>query len=215
MGNVCELIDVSKSYKDHVVLNRINMQVRQDEMIAIMGKSGAGKTTILNIIGLIEKPDGGVVKLFGRRSPAIGSGWANRMLRSRISYLFQNGALIDEETVDYNLEIALSYSGKTRKEKQKLKNDALEKVSLPGVLRKKVYTLSGGEQQRVAVARILLKPSDLVLADEPTGSLDAENRDEMLRLLRELNTAGRALVVVSHDHHVAQACDRVIELEQL
>lgn len=212
MINVCELIDVGKKYNGHVVLDKMNMNIGRDEMVAIMGRSGAGKTTILNIVGLLEKPDYGVVKLFGENSPRMGSIRANRLLRIKLAYLFQNGALVENETVDYNLEIALVYSGKSRPEKQDLKMKVLEQVGLSGALNMRTYALSDGEQQRVAIARVLLKPSELVLADEPTGSLDVGNRDEILRLLRELNARGKAVVIVTHDWHVAEACDRIIKL---
>jgi len=212
MKNICEFVNISKSYGDHVVLDNMNMAVGEGEMVAITGKSGSGKTTILNIMGLLEKQDSGVIKLFGDKSPRIGSVRANKLLRTRLSYLFQNCALIDEDTVDYNLEIPLIYSKKTRWEKQNLKIDALKKVGLNISLKQKVYELSGGEQQRVAIARILLKPCELVLADEPTGSLDSENRNEIMRILRELNNAGKTIIIVTHEQYVAEACDRTINL---
>lgn len=180
--------------------------------MAITGKSGAGKTTILNIMGLLEKTDRGEVQLFGQAAPRTGSRGANRLLRTRLSYLFQNCALIDDANVDYNLEIPLIYAKKSRKQKQAMKQAALEQVGLDLPLKQKIYELSGGEQQRVAIARILLKPSELILADEPTGSLDAGNRDEVMRILRELNHAGQTIIIVTHDESVSGVCDRTIEL---
>lgn len=212
MNTVCELVDVSKRYQDHVVLDQIHLQVCEGEMLAITGKSGSGKTTVLNIMGLLEKPSSGTVKLFGENSPRIGSAQANKLLQTRIAYLFQNYALIDDATVDENLEIPLLYSKAARKEKQKRKMDALEKVGLDIPLKQKIYGLSGGEQQRVAIARILLKPCELILADEPTGSLDADNRNEIVKLLQGLNQEGKTIVIVTHDPYVAEACDRIVTL---
>jgi len=212
MKNICELVNISKSYGDHVVLDNMNMAVGEGEMVAITGKSGSGKTTILNIMGLLEKQDSGVIKLFGDKSPRIGSVRANMLLRTRLSYLFQNCALVDEATADYNLEIPLTYAKKTRREKQELKMDALKMVGLNISLKQKIYELSGGEQQRVAIARILLKSCDLILADEPTGSLDSDNRSEIMRILKELNHAGKTIIVVTHDQYVADVCDRTINL---
>ena len=212
MPPVVELIDVSKRFGRHVVFVNLNVSVEAGEMVAIMGKSGSGKTTLLNIIGLLERADSGEVKLFGKPSPRIGTGQATRLLRKKICFLFQNFALIDDETVDYNLEIPLIYAKKTRKEKQELKVAALKRVGLDNDLKRRVYELSGGEQQRVAIARILLNPCDLILADEPTGSLDAENRDEVLRLLKELNQAGKTILIVTHDEYVAGRCDRIVKL---
>lgn len=212
MKNICELENVNKKYAGNVVLTNFSMTVSEGEMIAITGKSGSGKTTILNIMGLLEKADDGVVKLFGEKSPRIGSVKANRLLRTRISYLFQSYALIDDATVDYNLDIPLLYSKRSRKEKQELKTTALEKVGLNIALKKKIYEMSGGEQQKVAIARIFLKPCDLILADEPTGSLDSKNRNEILRMLKELNHEGKTIVIVTHDPYIAEACFRKIEL---
>lgn len=212
MSVICELTHVNKKYKQHVVINDLNLVIYQGEMVAITGKSGSGKTTVLNMMGLLEKPDQGTIKLFDHPLPRIGSVAANRLLRTKMSYLFQNYALIDNETIQYNLDIPLLYSGKTKKEKHALKMDVLERVGLNISMKQNIHELSGGEQQRVAIARLLLKPSEMILADEPTGSLDAENRDEILRLLKELNQSGTTIVIVTHDAMVAEACDRTIQL---
>lgn len=212
MESICELVQVRKSYANHVVLDNINMTVYEGEMVAITGKSGSGKSTLLNIIGMLERADSGSIKLFDEEIPRIGSKRANKFLRTRVSYLFQNYALIDNATVDYNLEIPMLYSKKPKKEKQELKREALEKVGLNIPLGKKIHELSGGEQQRVAIARILLKPCDLILADEPTGSLDAENRNEIVRILQGLNNEKKTIIVVTHDPYVAQSCNRMIHL---
>lgn len=212
MENICELVKISKSYADHLVLDNISLAVGKGEMVAITGKSGSGKTTILNLMGLLEMPNSGVVRLFGEESIRSGSGRANKLLRTKLSYLFQNCALIDDATVSDNLEIPLIYSNKTKKEKQELKIAALEKVGLKISLRQKIHELSGGEQQRVAIARILLRPCELILADEPTGSLDSDNRNEIMGILKQLNNAGKSIIIVTHDPYVADVCDRTVEL---
>ncbi len=181
--------------------------------MAITGKSGSGKSTILNMLGLLEKPDSGIVQVYSEKNPPVGSGRANRLRRNAISYLFQNFALIDHATVDDNLEIPLIYAKLNRKEKQEMKQSALERVGLNISLKQNIHELSGGEQQRVAIARILLKPCELILADEPTGSLDADNRNEILAILQGLHQEGKTIIIVTHDDVVAEACSRIIRLD--
>ncbi|SMO45632.1 ABC transporter ATP-binding protein [Melghirimyces algeriensis] len=212
MQPICELENITKRYGNHVVLNKISLTVNVGEMVAIIGRSGSGKTTILNIIGMLENPDEGTVKLFGENRPRGRSRKINQLLRTRVSYLFQNFALIDNATVDENLEIPLIYSKKSKKEKQAAKAEALQRVGLNISLKQKIHELSGGEQQRVAIARILLKPCDLILADEPTGSLDAANRDEILKILKTLNQESKTIIIVTHDPAVAETCHRSIHL---
>ena len=214
MQPICELEQVTKQYGDHIVLDKMSMTVNEGEMVAITGKSGSGKTTILNIIGMLENQDKGTVKLFGEKRPKSNSRKANQMLRTKLSYLFQHFALIEHATVNENLEIPLLYSRKTKKEKQQLKKEALEKVGLNIPLKQKVHELSGGEQQRAAIARILLKPCDLILADEPTGSLDADNRHDMMQILKVLNEENKTIIIVTHDPYVAERCDRTICLNK-
>jgi putative ABC transport system ATP-binding protein len=190
----------------------MNLTVHAGEMVAIAGESGSGKTTVLNILGLLESPDSGTLRLFGEPAPRIRSAEANRLLRTRLAYLFQNFALIDNATVEYNLRIAQTYVKGTSADKKARRRDALRRVGLAAAENRKPYTLSGGEQQRVAIARILLKPCELVLADEPTGSLDSTNRDAVLQMLLDLKAAGKTIVIVTHDPVVAQACSRVVNL---
>ena len=138
------------------------------------------------------------------------------LLRTRIGYLFQNGALIDDATIGANLDVALRYQRITRRDREQSKVEALQQVGLDSLaLRQPVYGLSGGEQQRVAMARLLLKPCDLILADEPTGSLDPVNRDAVLQSLQDLNRQGKTIVIVTHDPVVAAACVREIDLAVL
>ena len=209
---VCELSGVGKAYRGRLVVEGITLAVVAGEMVAITGRSGSGKSTLLNIMGLLESPDRGELRLFGEPAPGVGSSRATRLLRSRLGYLFQNYALIDDETVDGNLQLAQTYVSATRRQRRESREAALAAVGLPGFGRRKVYELSGGEQQRVAIARLMLKPCDLILADEPTGSLDPANAAAVVDMLRDLNARGRTVVIVSHDQRVAAACDRVFAL---
>lgn len=210
--DLIKLEDVTKKYSNQVVLDKINLKVQQGEILAITGNSGKGKSTILNIMGLLEDFDGGILKVYEEINIKPNSIQATKLLRNKISYLFQNFALIEEETVEENLIIALKYIKDSKKNKKEKIKDVLTKVGLAGFEKKYVYQLSGGEQQRVAIARIMLKPCEIVLADEPTGSLDEENRDIVFELLKELNKDGKTIVIVTHDKFISSKCDRVINL---
>ena len=212
MMNIIEIKNLEKKYEGETVLKNINLTVEQGEFICIHGKSGCGKSTLLNIIGLIEKFDSGSLKLFGKEIRNRSEVLKKDLIRYKIGYLFQNYALIDESTVNNNLLIGLKYTKHPESEKKKLIADALNKVGLSGFEDKCIYKLSGGEQQRVAIARIMLKPSELILADEPTGSLDPSNRDTVLELIRKINSEGKTILMVSHDDYVVNTADRVIEL---
>lgn len=208
MDPICELVNVDKGYRGKVVVDDLSLQIRPGEMVAITGPSGSGKSTILNLIGLLDRHDRGRLSLFGRPAPGVGSRQATRLLRTRIGYLFQNYALIDNETVEANLQVAQRFGKGGSSQRQAV----LERLDLAGAAKRPVYTLSGGEQQRVAIARLMLKPCELVLADEPTGSLDAANRDQVLALLTQMNSTGRTIVIVTHDPLAADRCHRTIEL---
>lgn len=134
------------------------------------------------------------------------------MIRENISYLFQNFALVDNFTIKENLLMALRYVKQTKKEKEESIDNALRMVGLENYQKLKVFEISGGEQQRVAIARCLLKPSKVILADEPTGSLDTKNRDEILAILNQLNASGKTIIIVTHDNKVAESCHHTIGL---
>lgn len=207
----CELLGIRKQYGDRIVLDDFDLQVEAGEMIALTGSSGSGKSTLLNMIGLLDVPDAGEVRILGGKAPGPRTRAANRLRRLHLGYLFQNFALIDSESVAYNLEVALTYSSR-RSSKGRRIAEALAQVGLPGAENRKIYSLSGGEQQRVAVARLLLKPCDIVLADEPTGSLDAENRDIVIGLLHQINEAGKTIIIATHDDAVVSSCSRTVSL---
>lgn len=212
MNKIVEMIEVEKKYSTKQILSAFNLEIYEGEMLAIKGKSGSGKTTILNLIGLLDNEDSGKINLFGQPKPPIRSRKAQDLLRNKISYLFQNFALIEDVSVEENLKIPLLYSKKTRKEKQRSMLEALNNVGLSNILKTKVHALSGGEQQRVAIARILLRPCALILADEPTGSLDENMRDEIFNILKQLSQKGITIVIVTHDPAIANRCHRTIEL---
>jgi len=213
MASICAVNNVSKSYRGRSVLTGVSLIVDQGELLAIVGPSGSGKSTLLNMMGLLDTPDQGEVALFGSPAPGIRTRAATLLLRTRLAYLFQNFALIDNETVENNLKIAQRFTEGSRAVKRNALCDALERVDMAGAQRTRVFELSGGEQQRIAVARLFLKPCELVLADEPTGSLDPANRDRILGALKMLQQEGKTLVLVTHDPEVVDRCERSITLE--
>lgn len=207
-----ELINISKAFKRNTVIDNISLSVEKGEMVSITGTSGKGKTTLLNMIGLISKPSSGTIKINGKSIRNINSKSAMLMRRNAIGYLFQNYGLVDDESVLWNLKLALTYKKIKSGEKIKSIDDLLRKFDMLSLKSKKVYQLSGGEQQRIAIIRLILQDCDIILADEPTGSLDIQNRDMVLSYLRELNKLGKTVVIVTHDMEVANQCSRIINI---
>ncbi len=210
--DVLKIRSLKKSFEKKLILNDISFDIKQGEFVCIHGKSGCGKSTLLNIIGLLDSYDSGQIELFGKDIHNLMEYQKRNLIRNKIGYLFQNYALIDTDTVLYNLMIAMKYTKYTKSEKMKRIAKSLDAVGLSDYQKKPVYKLSGGEQQRVAIARLMLKPSEIILADEPTGSLDPENRSEIISLLRRLNNDGKTIIIVSHDDYVVKQADRIIEL---
>lgn len=204
-----ELKNVTKKFNNKTVIDNLSLQLEEKKIYAITGRSGCGKTTLLNIMGGIEKVDEGEVTILGNKNISQ-KNRLRKLLRYQISFLFQNYALSDNDTVKYNLELALKYS--KVKNKNEAIAEALKTVGLEGMEKQKIYSLSGGEQQRVAVARLLLKPTELILADEPTGNLDPENRNVIFSLLQKLNQKGKTVVIVTHDMELSSKCDKIIAL---
>ena len=207
-----QVCNITKKYGDIKVLENFSMDVNEQEMVCIIGESGCGKSTLLNIIGLLEEADSGSVLYLGEREIKPYSRKAEKMLRYDIGYLFQNFALIEDESVENNLMMALTYQ--KRIDKKKAIATALKEVGLEGAQLKKICQCSGGEQQRIAIARILLKPCNIILADEPTGSLDPHNKKIVIDLLKKLKEKGKTIVVVTHDEEMASCADRIIKLEK-
>ena len=202
--------NLSKSFGDHIIFEDFSLEILKGSMIAIQGKSGSGKSTLLNIIGALEKPDDGTIQVLDYENVKPNSKKSEKMLRYKIAYLFQNYALIDNLTVEKNLNLAMHY----RKDKSpSMIRDALKLVGLEGFENKKIYTLSGGEQQRIALARTFLKPCDIILADEPTGNVDDENKEMIIGILSKLKETGKTIIVVTHDTSLDKYFDDIIVLD--
>ena len=203
------LKDVSKSYRNGVhALRDINLEIDEGEFVIISGKSGSGKSTLCNIIGLLDKPDQGKVFIKDQEIDYKDSKIA-KLLSKNISYLFQNFALIDNKTVGYNLELVYP-SKKERKNNRKLIEEKLSEVGMEETYDKYIYECSGGQQQRVAIARLLLKQGDIIICDEPTGSLDEENKMMVMNLICDMHKRGKTIIMVTHDKTLYSYAKRVI-----
>ncbi len=202
MNKILHIENLNKFFGDHHVIKNMSLEVNQGSFVVLTGPSGSGKSTFLNIVGLLDKHDSGTITYFGVNNPKPFSKEATKLLQTKIGYLFQNFALIESKTVEQNLMIALEFvKGINKKERIA---EVLEYVDLKGFEKKKISQCSGGEQQRVAVARLMLKPCELILCDEPTGSLDYENRQNIITLLKKLQADGKTILIVSHDPEVIE-----------
>ncbi|KIL48373.1 putative bacteriocin export ABC transporter [Jeotgalibacillus campisalis] len=211
---VIELTNITKSYGKEEVLSDINLSIERGEMVAIIGKSGKGKTTLLNIMGLITPQNKGELSVWGQKNPSLNSKTTMMLRREKIGYLFQNFGLVEDETVEWNLNLALEYKKLNKKSKAEKISLLLEEFNLPHLANKKIYQLSGGEQQRIAIIRLILQGSSLILADEPTASLDAENEGIIMKYLKQLNEQGKTIVVVTHNRDILSYFSRIIDLSK-
>lgn len=210
-----ELNNISKAYGNRKIIDDLSFSIDENEIIAIVGKSGSGKSTLLNMIGLLETYDSGEILLKGEKLPNLNSKEATSLRRNEINYLFQTNALISEKTVRDNLLISMEYVSIKDEEKSKKINEILDKLDILDIVEQKINTISGGEAQRVALARCVLKPGDLILADEPTGSLDPIMSDEVFSLLLNLRSAyNKTILIVTHDMDIARRCDRIIDINK-
>lgn len=213
--NAVEIMDVTKKYGDRVIFDHINMEIREGEMTALIGPSGCGKSTLLNMIGLLEDLSNGKIRIFGKEIPKINSRKATMLRRNTINYLFQSSALVGDMTVYQNLMLAMHFVRISQKEKEIRINRMLHEVGLPKMKSAVVNTMSGGEQQRVALARTLLKPGKLILADEPTGALDEKSAEKVFLLLRDLCVQyKKTVIMVTHNMELAQQTDQVVNLRK-
>lgn len=204
---------LNKSFGSNTVLHSISFEIESGESVALVGPSGCGKSTLLNIIGLLETLDSGTINLEGRAYPSINSKKATLMRRTEINYLFQSFALINDWKVSKNLLLALQYTKLSKQEQERLIRTALENYGIGEKFDAVVNELSGGEKQRVAIARAMIKPGNLILADEPTGSLDKAMATIVIdSLLDSVHANHKTLLMVTHDMGIAQRCDRIIEL---
>lgn len=201
-----------KRYGDRVLWSGISFVLDAPGLTAITGPSGGGKTTLLNCIGGLEPSSGGSIWLRGVDVTRASDQARRRLYRKDVGFLFQSFGLVESWSVEANLKVALRYSGLPGGSWGRVMDEELSALGLRGKRREKVYRLSGGEQQRVALARLALKSPWLILADEPTSALDATNQDVVLRQLRAHVDRGAIVLVATHSDTVIRSCDSVLEL---
>ncbi|HCT0464723.1 TPA: ATP-binding cassette domain-containing protein [Staphylococcus pseudintermedius] len=205
-----ELKNITIQKGKRTIFDNVNLKFEPGKSYALIGHSGSGKSTLLNTIAGFEMLKKGEVQLDQKRLKAD-----FRFYRDILGYVFQNYGLVDSMTINQNLDMALAFKKGSRSGKKQLKTHSLQKVGLDIGGKRKVATLSGGEQQRVALARLILKQPRLILADEPTGSLDEANGQKVMELLFDMVDDTRTLIIATHDLTLAQQCDEIIQVDTL
>ncbi|EJW97940.1 ABC transporter ATP-binding protein [gut metagenome] len=193
-------------------LNGVSLEVADGEFVAIMGPSGCGKSTLLHILGLLDNPDGGQYWLGGEEVGHLKEKDRTQYRKGRIGFVFQSFNLIDELTVEENIDLQLKYLNVPKAERRQRVLDILRKVNLSQRAKHYPQQLSGGQQQRVAIARAVVGKPQIILADEPTGNLDSKNSLEVMELLSQLNAEGTTIVMVTHSQHDASYAHRIVHL---
>lgn len=211
-----EVEDVHKTYGngnvETPVLKGVSFEIKQGEYVAIMGSSGTGKSTLMNILGCLDKPTSGHYRLEGVDMVNLDDEGLSRTRNEKIGFVFQTFHLLDRTSARRNVMLPLIYARDYPPDAVQRAEEALRKVGLEERMHHRPGELSGGQQQRVAIARALITDPDVILADEPSGNLDSTSELEVLSIFQQLHRSGRTLIVVTHSPTVAEHADRVIEL---
>ncbi|HET9150088.1 MAG TPA: ABC transporter ATP-binding protein [Gemmatimonadales bacterium] len=194
-------------------LRGVDLTIRRNEFVAIMGPSGSGKSTLMNMIGCLDSPTAGEYWLNGHRVSDLGDDELARIRNKEIGFVFQTFNLLPRASALHNVELPLIYAGIGSKERLEMSTEALRRVGLADRMHHKPNELSGGQRQRVAVARALVNQPSILLADEPTGNLDSATSVEIMALFEELHRGGQTIVLVTHEHDIAEHADRQVHLK--
>ena len=217
MSALIEFQDVSKVYEmgDSVVraADHISMNIQRGEFVAIVGQSGSGKSTCMNIIGCLDVPTDGKYLLDGRDVGSLDKDQLAEIRNKMLGFIFQQYNLLPKLTLLENVEVPMMYAGVPKGERRERAKVALEMVGLGSKINHRPAQLSGGQQQRVSIARALVGEPAVILADEPTGALDSHTGRDVLTLLQQLHAAGNTVVLITHDNSIAVQAQRIIRLE--
>ena len=209
LQNITKVYPMGK--RELTVLKGVTLNIEKGELVAIMGASGSGKTTMLNLIGCLDKPTSGDYYFDDKKVSHLGSGELARIRGQKIGFIFQTFNLLSRLTALANVELGMTYAGGVNRQRA---IEALTKVGLADRVKHRPIELSGGEQQRVAIARAIAKNPSVFLADEPTGQLDSHSGEEIISILTSLHAEqGITLLVVTHDANIAHFCQRIIHLK--
>lgn len=210
------LNNIKKVFKTDEVetwaLQNVSLEVQDGEFVAIMGPSGCGKLTLLNILGLIDSPSDGTYMLDGQDVSCMREDERTDLRKGRLGFVFQSFNLIDELNVSENVELPLLYMNLPKKERRNMVKEVIERVAMSHRTQHFPSQLSGGQQQRVAIARAVISRPTIILADEPTGNLDSKHGKEVMELLKDLHKEGTTIIMVTHSQHDASYADRIINL---
>ena len=202
-----------KDHNERKIFENFSFTISKGDMVAIMGKSGSGKTTLLNIIGGLESIDKGTYLFNGKDVSKFNEKELLQFRRKNISFIFQNFALINEYSVMDNILLPLKYRYRNiDKEKLASARELLDKLDIGYVCDQKIDNLSGGEKQRIAIARSLISNTNVILADEPTGALDEKSGYMIMELFKQMKNIGKTIIIVTHDIDVAKKCDYIINI---
>lgn len=214
-----ELINLKKIAKNYgtnkkvTAVKSFDLVIQQGEMLAIMGRSGSGKSTVLSIIAGIDRPSGGTYLFEGKDMSKITGDRMTRFRRDHIGVVFQHYALIDDYNVYNNIAIPLKLRKLSRAEIERRVREIAEELGISALLFKYPKELSGGEAQRTAIARAVVAKPKLILADEPTGALDEENGSKIMQVFQKLHDQGNTIVIVTHDPGIAAMCERIVRIK--
>lgn len=212
-----ELKDVCKTYKygkeETKALDNINLTIKDGEFVAVIGNSGSGKSTLLNVIGCMDLMDSGSYILNGQEISGIKINKLHKVRKESISFVFQNFALLNHYTVFENVEVPLLAKKVKKSERKRIVKEKLELMGIYDLKSKLPTKISGGQQQRCAIARALASDNNIILADEPTGALDSKTGEEIMNVLKELNDMGKTVIIVTHNMDIAKQTDRILEME--